>query len=80
MAKTIKHNNIMSWKNRGEQFIEIICRGCTTRGRDSVWSGFVSSVSDRMNREINNSYLTFEEEPSNAYDLNAIMVVCRGGF
>lgn len=78
--KNIRHNNIMGRKEKAEQSMEIICRGCTMRGRDNIWQGFVSSIADTMNREIDNSYLVFKEEPSNQYDPNAIMVVCRGEF
>lgn len=78
--KNIRHNNIMGRKEKQEQSMEIICRGCTMRGRDDIWQGFVSSIADKLNREIDNSYLVFEEEPSNQYDPNAIMVVCRGEF
>lgn len=78
--KNKSHNNIMGRKEKPEQSMEIICRGCTMRGREDIWQGFVSSIADKLNREIDNSYLVFEEEPSNQYDPNAIMVVCRGEF
>ena len=50
------------------------------RGREDLWTGFLSSISDAMNRSIDNSYLSLEEEPSNRYDPNAVQVVCRGEF
>lgn len=78
--KNIRHNNIMSWKNRGEQYVEIICRGCSMRGRERIWIGYTSSMADELNRGIDNSYFVFEEEPGNSYDPNAIQVVCRGEF
>ena len=50
---------------------------CETKNK---WHGFVSSIFDPLNRSIDNSYLTLEEEPDNEYDPNAVMVVCRGKF
>lgn len=76
--KNIKHNNIMAWSDKRENEMEIVCRGCSMQGRERIWESFVSSISGTLNRSINNSYLTFEEEPSNRYDPNAIKVVCRG--
>ena len=65
---------------KAENQIDIVCRGCTMRGRESVWRGYVSSIAEPYNRAINNSYLTFEEEPENRYDPNAVKIVCRGEF
>ena len=50
------------------------------RNREETWEGFISSISGALNREIDNSYLSLEEEPDNRYDENAVMVVCRGEF
>ena len=47
------------------------------RGRDEIWEGYFSSNSEYCP---NNSYLTFEEEPDNLNDPNAVKVVCRGEF
>ena len=60
--------------------LEIVCRGCTMFGRERIWHGYCGSIWDHHNWEINNSYLTFEEEPNNKYDKNAVKVVCRGEF
>ena len=78
--KNIKHNNIMGRKEQAEHSVEIVCRGCAMRGRDDIWYDFVASIAGRIDREIDNSYLAFEEEPSNQYDPNAIMIVCKGEF
>lgn len=84
MTKTIKHENILKPRpERGEtgyNYFQFICRGCNMQYRKNIWNGFVSSMSDMINWVIDNSYLTLEEEPSNSYDPNAIMVVCRGEF
>lgn len=84
MAKTIKHENILrpnpGMEAEGYNYFEFPCRGCTMRYRRELWENFVSSIGGWMNRSIDNSYLTFEEEPNNSYDPNAIMVVCRGEF
>ncbi|MBR4020309.1 MAG: HIRAN domain-containing protein [Firmicutes bacterium] len=50
------------------------------RNRKNLWNGYTSSISGELNRNIDNSYLTLEEEPENPYDKNAIRVVCRGEF
>ena len=78
--KNIKHTNIMAYKNKTthDSCVEIICRGCTMCNREEVWESFISSISGYINREIDNSYLTFVEEPGNQHDPNAIQVVCRG--
>lgn len=82
MKRTKKHNNILNYKNVDENCntANFICRGCTMRGRERIWDGYFSSIAELYNREIDNSYLTLEEEPDNKYDPNAIMVVCRGEF
>lgn len=84
MGKTIKHAATLPYsvlaKAEGYESFQFICRGCTMRNRGNVWHGFVSSISGILDREGDNSYLTFEEEPDNAYDPNAIQVVCRGEF
>lgn len=47
--------------------------------RRFVWDGFVGSMADDpINQNIDNSYLTLEEEPGNFHDPNAVQVVCRG--
>ncbi|MGL5253990.1 MAG: HIRAN domain-containing protein [Brevinema sp.] len=48
------------------------------RDREYIWSSFLGSISGKHDRETDNSYLSLEEEPSNAHDPNAVMVVCRG--
>lgn len=55
---------IMSPKDKSGERFEILCRGCSIRGREAVWQGYVNSIADPQNWEINNSYLTFEEEPN----------------
>ncbi len=72
--------SILKPGEKTENRLEIVCRGCSMRGRESVWQGYVSSVSDPHNWAINNSYLSFEEEPKNRFDPNAVKVVCRGEF
>lgn len=84
MIKTIKHENTLSFaalkENEGYEQLQFLCRGCTMRNREELWYGFLSSISGEMNRVRDNSYLTFEEEPGNTHDPNAVMVVCRGEF
>lgn len=84
MKKTIKYNNMLSpnpgLDQEGYNYFSFVCRGCTMKNREDIWNGFVSSISEPYNRKIDNSYLTLEEEPSNIYDPNAVMVVCRGEF
>lgn len=87
MGKTIKHLNLISAKekmnpdNKFEQ-LQFVCRGCTMmQYRKDIWHGWNGSmVGDPLNSSIDNSYFTLEEEPDNAYDPNAIQVVCRGEF
>lgn len=80
--KNIKHKNVLRFKQisltEDIQAIEFVCRGCTMRDRDLVWESFFSSISGQIDREHDNSYLTLEEEPSNPYDPDAVMVVSRG--
>ena len=66
------------YKNRCGNFFEIICRGCSLRNRPTVLGGYISSISNTHNRLIDNSYLTFKEEPDNKFAPNAILVVVRG--
>lgn len=84
MGKTIKHTNMLKpnpgINQKGYRYFEFLCRGCTIKYRKQIWAGFVSSMDDPINKAIDNSYLTLEEEPSNEYDPNAVMVVCRGEF
>lgn len=81
MKKT-KHNNVLQpnpgLNHSGFNYFSFICRGCTMRERDIKWHNFLSSISDRYNRQTDNSYLTFEEEPNNMHDPQAITVLCRG--
>lgn len=83
-TKTIKHTNMLQpnpgLNQDGYGYFQFICRGCTMRGREDIWTGFRSSIWDSLNRDQDNSYITLEEEPSNPYDPNAIQVVCRGEF
>ena len=83
MGKTVKHNNLLSFKKAQEgdyKKMSFVCRGCTMRGREQIWQGFISSIAGKWDQENDNSYMTLEEEPENRYDPNAIMVVCRGEF
>lgn len=84
MSKTIKHLNVLrpnpGPNQSGFEYLLFVCRGCTMRNRGRIWRGFASSPVDPLNREIDNSYLIFEEEPCNPSDPNAIMVTCRGEF
>ena len=84
MAKFVKHRNMLQpnpgLNQEGYEYFRFVCRGCTMRGREDVWTGFVSSIWDDLNRSIDNSYLSLEEEPTNRYDPNAVQVVCRGEF
>lgn len=72
--------SIISPREEKPNSLEIVCRGCVMFGRERIWNGYCSSISEYHNWEINNSYLTFEEEPNNKYDKNAVKVVCRGEF
>lgn len=80
--KNIKHKNVLWFKQisliEDIQAIEFVCRGCTMRDRDLVWESFFSSIGGQIDREHDNSCLTLEEEPSNHYDPDAVMVVSRG--
>lgn len=84
MGETIKHENILKSRPKdgeeGLHYLQFMCRGCTMMNRKNLWHGFTSSIAGKANWEIDNSYLSLEEEPSNIYDPNAIMVVCRGEF
>lgn len=77
-----KHNNILNLSlseklksNNQLNELEVECRGCNMKGRELIWESFVSSISFR---NLDNSYLTLEEELDNKYDPNAVMVVVRG--
>lgn len=80
--KTIKHTNMLrpnpGLNAEGYNYLQFTCRGCTMRYREEAWRNYVSSIDSPINRNIDNSYLTLEEEPSNRYDPNAVKVVCRG--
>ena len=80
--KNIKHKNVLRFKQisltEDIQAIEFVCRGCTMRDRDLGWESFFSSIGGQIDREHDNSCLTLEEEPSNPYDPDAVMVVSRG--
>lgn len=80
--KKIKHNNILKPNpglNQPEfNYFTFICRGCMMHERDIKWNNFMSSIGQDYNRNIDNSYLTFEEEPDNRNDPDAIGVLCRG--
>lgn len=82
--KTVKHLNLLKpnpgLDKEGYNYFNFVCRGCTMRDRERIWHGFFSSIEGEINRAIDNSYLTLEEEPENKYDKNAVMVVCRGEF
>ena len=84
MAKFVKHSNMLrpnpGLNQEGYEYFQFVCRGCTMRGREDIWTGFVSSIWDDLNRSIDNSYLSLEEEPTNRYDPNAVQVVCRGEY
>lgn len=77
-----KHLNILkpSKKSDSNACMEIVCRGCSMRNREELWGNFKSSIYNVYDREIDNSFLFFEEEPDNQYDPNAIMVVVKGEF
>lgn len=84
MAKFVKHRNMLQpnlgLEQEGYEYFHFVCRGCTMRGREDLWNGFCSSIGNELNRSIDNSFLSLEEEPSNRYDPNAVQVVCRGEF
>lgn len=78
-AKTIRKwwNSEMKIEEKAKKFshtTEITCRGCTIGDRKYLWYGLKSSNIDSEN----NTFLTFEPEPDNRYDSNAVKVVCRG--
>lgn len=84
MVKTIKHSNMLQpnpgLNKDGYNYFHFVCRGCSFQNRQRIWNGFCSSITGKVNKEIDNSYITLEEEPNNEYDPNAVMVVCRGEF
>lgn len=84
--KTIKHTNMLRPRpvtdDQEYSRLAFVCRGCTmNESRKDTWNGFVASMAnDPINQNIDNSYLTLEEEPGNIHDPNAVQVVCRGEF
>ncbi len=80
--KTTHRYNLMSRNSAvGCSSMQFVCRGCTMRNRENLWHGFLSSVTNVIDREFeDNSYFFFEEEPSNEYDSNAIKVLVGGEF
>ena len=62
------------------QTYEFICRGCGYGNRSQNWYNYQSSISTELNRQIDNSYLTLEEEPDNPHDPNAVRVMVHGEF
>ena len=75
--------NILSYEEKNFEKVncfEFECRGCSMMNREERWNGYISSISRKLDRESDNSYLTLEEEPENKYDPNAIKVVVRGEF
>ena len=80
MKKAIKHTNRLTFDPCLGQMechdFNFVCRGCTMMNRGELWRGFRAS----SNCYPDNSYLFFVEELNNAYDPNAIMVVCGGEF
>ena len=69
-----QHNNILRYKNLTgeEKEYEFIVRGCTIRHRDEIWIMYINSVGGNWEKENDNSYLIFEDEP------DAIMTVVKG--
>lgn len=83
MAKTINHNNVMhpnpGRDQEGYHYFLFPCRGCMVGERKKLlWEHWLSSMSDRLNRETDNSWMMLVEEPENRYDPNAVAVVCKG--
>lgn len=82
MEKRIKHENMLQpnpgKRKDGYNYFEFICRGGNIRR--NIWNGFISSISEPLKRKEDNSYLMLVEEPSNKYDPNAVMILCRGEF
>lgn len=76
----LSRTTIGKWWNsvaKSEQYsctTEIICRGCTIGDRKHLWYGLKTSNADTDG----NTYLTFEPEPTNPHDSNAVKVVFRG--
>ena len=83
-GKRIKHENILNPNpgpnKEGYNYMPFVARGCSMTYRKQLWYNFTSSIVARWDRENDNSYITFEEEPGNPYDPNAIMLMCRGEF
>lgn len=46
--------------------------------REYIWSSYRGSINSDYDRENDNSYIIFEEEPDNDYDPNAIKIVIKG--
>lgn len=62
---------------------EIVCRGGTVNNfRKQLWHNYKASIlsGDKLNYQINNSYMLFAHEPENRYDPNAIAIMCHGEF
>lgn len=80
MKQNKKHYNVLpfSTKDKNIQNMYFVCRGCTIGKRQIIWQSFASSISNKLDMEINNSYLIFEEEPNNLNDPNAIKIICKG--
>lgn len=82
MAYTIKHENILLPNpGRGRDdfnYFEFSCRGAQHGRKGQTLRNFISSTEEAFNRQNDNSYLMFVEEPENAYDSDAISILCRG--
>lgn len=53
----------MCRKERAKSYLLYVEVVHAMRGRESIWQGFVSSISRKWNREHDNSYMTLEKEP-----------------
>ena len=67
--KTMEHLNRLQPNprvgNPAYHYLQFPCRGCTMGNRENLWYGYTSSISGELNRSIDNSYLTLEEEYEN---------------
>lgn len=72
-----KHLNILPVDKRSEEnnSLIVICRGSWVGRREEKLHSFLSSC---QHGKDDNSYLFFEDEPTNEYDPNAIMIVSGG--
>ena len=84
MKKNITHHNHLSYQDcisaENVNHFDFVGRGCSFREREQLLNNYKSSIHNKLNRSIDNSYILLEEEPDNRYDPNAVLLLCKGEF